>query len=154
MAAVAPSSPSDRGFVVVVDSREQRPYRFDEAVVKLLPSGDYSLLGFEERIAIERKSKKDAYASLGRDRERFEREMERLSHFEYAAIVVEASLKNFMSRPDFSRLNPKTAINSLLAWSVKHGVFVFFAGDRLHGHAVTRCLLEKFWRYRVVRGGQ
>jgi ERCC4-type nuclease len=121
--------------------------------VKLLPSGDYSLLGYEERIAIERKSKNDAYASLGRERDRFEREIERLSHFEYAAIVVEASLKGFLARPDFSQLNPRTAINSLLAWSVKHGVFVFFASDRLHGHAVTRCLLEKFWRYRVVGGG-
>jgi DNA excision repair protein ERCC-4 len=152
--ADARSSPSERRFVVVVDSREQRPYRFDEAVVKLLPSGDYSLLGFEERVAIERKSKKDAYASLGRERERFEREVERLSRFEYAAIVVEASLKGFLSRPDFSQLNPKTAINSLLAWSVKHGVYVFFAGDRIHGHAVTRCLLEKFWRYRVMGGGE
>jgi DNA excision repair protein ERCC-4 len=146
--ADARSFPSERRFIVVIDSREQRPYRFDEAVVKLLPSGDYSLLGYEERVAIERKSKKDAYASLGRGRERFEREVERLSRFEYAAIVVEASLKGF------SRLNPKTAINSLLAWSVKHGVFVFFAGDRLHGHAVTRCLLEKYWRYRVMGGGE
>jgi ERCC4-type nuclease len=121
--------------------------------VKLLPSGDYSLLGYEERVAIERKSKKDAYASLGRERDWFEREIERLSRFEYAAIVVEASLKGFLARPEFSQLNPKAAINSMLAWSVKHGVYVFFAGDRLHGHAVTRCLLEKFWRYRVMGGG-
>jgi hypothetical protein len=31
---------------------------------------------------------------------------------------------------------------------VKYRVCVFFAGDRRHGNALTRQLLEKFWRYQ------
>ncbi len=133
--------------VVAVDTREQKPYRFPKSEVKTLATGDYSIIGLEERIAVERKTKTDAYASLGQGRARFKRELERLSQFEYAAIVIEASLPDFLQVPAFSRMNPKAAVNSLIAWSVRYHVHLFFAGDRRHGHALTRQLLEKYLRY-------
>lgn len=133
--------------VVAIDSREQKPYRFARSEVRTLASGDYSLLGLEDRIAIERKTKEDAYASLGQGRARFERELERLSHLDYAAVVVETSLPDFLRAPAFSRMHPKAAAGSIVAWSVKYRVCVFFAGDRLHGNALTRQLLEKYLRY-------
>ncbi len=133
--------------VVAVDSREQRPYCFPRSEVKALKTGDYSVVGLEDRVAVERKTKSDAYASLGRGRARFRRELERLSRFDYAAIVIETSLPEFLEAPAFSRMNPKTAAATIIAWSVRYRVCVFFAGDRRHGNAVTRQLLEKFWRY-------
>lgn len=133
--------------VVAVDTREQKPYRFPRSEMKTLPTGDYSVVGLEDRIAIERKTKEDAYSSLGRGRARFARELERLSRYDYAAIVIETSLPDFLRAPAFSRMKPKAAANSIIAWSVKYRVCVFFAGDRLHGNALTRQLLEKFWRY-------
>jgi len=134
--------------VVAIDTREQKPYRFARSEVKTLVSGDYSIVGLEERIAIERKTKEDAYSSLGQGRARFERELQRLSRFDYAAIVIETSLPDFLRAPAFSRMNPKAAAGSIVAWSVKYRVCVFFAGDRPHGNALTRQLLEKFWRYQ------
>lgn len=134
-------------FVVAVDTREQRPYRFPLSEVKTLATGDYSIIGLEDRVAIERKTKEDAYSSLGQGRPRFERELQRLSRFDYAAIVIEASLPEFLQAPAFSRMNPKAAAASIVAWSVRYRVCVFFAGDRRHGNALTRQLLEKFWRY-------
>ena len=133
--------------VIAIDTREQKPYRFARAEVKTLASGDYSIVGLEDRVAIERKTKEDAYSSLAQGRARFERELQRLSHFDYAAVVVETSLPDFLRVPAFSRMNPKAAASSLVAWSVKYHVCVFFAGDRRHGHALTRQLLEMFWRY-------
>ncbi len=47
----------ENGFTIVIDSREQRPYQFPGAVVKTLPTGDYSIVGLTDRVAIERKSK-------------------------------------------------------------------------------------------------
>lgn len=132
---------------VVVDTREQRPYTFPGAVTGTLPTGDYSLLGFEDRIAIERKTKADAYGSLGCGRARFRREAERMSELQYAAIVIEASVPDFLCPPPFSQLAPAAALNSLLAWSVRFGIPVFFAGDRDHGAAITLQLLTKFWHY-------
>ena len=62
-------------------------------------------------------------------------------------IVVETSLSEFLRAPAFSRLKPKTAINSCLAWSVKYRIPILFACDRRHGNALTYQLLEKCWRY-------
>jgi len=133
--------------IVAIDTREQRPYHFPHSEVKTLVTGDYSILGLEDKIAIERKSKEDAYSSLGQGRVRFERELERLSQFDYAAIVIEASLPDFLQAPVFSQMNPKSATASIIAWSVKYRVCIFFAGDRRHGNALTKQLLEKYWRY-------
>ena len=133
--------------VIAVDSREQKPYLFSGYQVKTLKTGDYSIVGLEGQIALERKTKEDAYASLGRSRARFERELERLSKLDYAAVVIETSLPEFLHPPLFTQLSPRTAIGSLIAWAVKYRVGIFFAGDRRHGYALTRQLLEKYWRY-------
>ena len=139
--------PEKRELVIAVDTREQKPYPFPGCQVKTLTTGDYSIVGLEHQIALERKTKEDAYASLGRGRQRFKRELERLSTFDYAAIVIESSLPEFLHPPRFSRLKPKSAINTLISWAVKYRVGVFFAGDRRHGRALVRQLLKKYWRY-------
>ena len=138
-------------FTIIVDSREQKPYRFERMAVAALPTGDYSIQGLEAEVAIERKSREDAYASLGSGRARFERELVRLSRLKYAAIVVESTLPGFLEPPPFTKMNPKAAVNSLIAWSVKYRVCVFFAGDRIHAQALTRRLLEKYWKYRTEK---
>ena len=71
-----------------------------------------------------------------------------MAEFNYAAIVVEATVEDFLVAPGFSRMNPTAAVRTLVAWSVKYGVPVFFAGSRLHGCAIARNILEKYWRYR------
>ena len=86
------------GFNIVVDNREQLPYEFPGAVVQALPTGDYSIVGLTNRVTIERKSKADAYSSLGLGRARFRREFERLAEFDYAAVVVEDSVPGFLRR--------------------------------------------------------
>jgi len=140
--------------IIVVDSREQQPYRYPGAVVKGLRSGDYSIVGFEDRVAVERKTKEDAYASLGAGRVRFEKEFQRLSKLDYAAVVIESSLEDFLIAPAFTRMNPKAAVNSIIAWSVKYKVCVFFAGHRALAKTLTCRLLEKFARYaRETHGG-
>ena len=132
---------------IAIDTREQRPYPYERAEVVTLPTGDYSIVGLTNRVAVERKSRADAYNSLGKDRARFERELHRLAELDFAAIVIESTLPGFLIRPSFSQMNPRSAVNTLLAWSVKFHVPVIFAGDRQYGMAVTRKLLEYFWRY-------
>ena len=61
------------GFTIAVDTREQRPYQYPGAQVCTLPTGDYSVVGLKDRVAIERKTKADAYSSLGQGRARFRR---------------------------------------------------------------------------------
>lgn len=137
-----------KGFTIVIDTREQRPYEYSEAEVKTLASGDYSIVGYEDCVAIERKTKADAYGSLGHGRARFRREVERLAKLDYAAIVIEDTLPGFLVRPPHSRMNSKAALCSALAWSVRYRIPVHFAGDRAHGQALTHKLLEMYFKYQ------
>ena len=131
---------------VVIDTREQLPYEFEDSITRTLQTGDYSIFGYENQITVERKSKADAYGSIGRGRTRFIKELERLSEIDYSAIVVEASLSNFVEPPRFSQLNPKSAINSLLAWSIRYGVHIYFADNRVMGNLLTLRILERYWK--------
>ena len=136
---------------IVQDSREKNPYLFPghEVVVKGLRSGDYSVDGYEHEVAVERKEIQDAYGSIGGGRERFEAELVRLAQMKYAALVIESSLTSFLVAPAYSDLNPKAAIGSLLSWSVKYRLPVFFCDDRKHAQAVTLKLLQFFVKYRT-----
>ena len=132
---------------IICDTREQAPYAFEHMEIGTLHIGDYSVKGFENEVAIERKTKSDAYGTIGQGRDRFIRELERMAKMRYAAIVVETSLPDFLIPPDHSSLNPKSAIGSLLSWSVKYNLPIFFCGDRNHAQAVTLKLLQFFHKY-------
>lgn len=100
-------------YTIVVDTREQAPFSFTghradakkrhrplvvRTVIGTLKTGDYSLLGYEDRITIERKSLADAYSTFSQDRERFERELLRMAKFENSHIVIEADWPMLLSR--------------------------------------------------------
>ena len=137
---------------IVVDSREKMPYDFPSStIIKPLKAGDYSLENYEDQITIERKSKSDAYHSFGTDRSRFIRELEKLAKYKYSAIIIESSLENFLQPPPFSRMKPKSAINSILAWHIRYDVNIFWAGNRLLGQTLTYRLLEKYWKESVKK---
>lgn len=133
--------------VIVIDTREQKPYRFPNSIIKSLKTGDYSIEGLEDRVTVERKTKIDAYGTFSNGRQRFLKELQRLADFDYPAIVIESSVKDFLVTPKFSKMNPRSAISSILAWSVKYKIHVFFTDNRLMGNAVTAKILEKYWKY-------
>jgi DNA excision repair protein ERCC-4 len=132
--------------VIIVDTREKQPYQFETHIRESLNAGDYSVDGLQDRITIERKSKKDIFSCVGRNRRRFERELTQLAGYDYAAIVIESSIEDLLSAPAFTRVRPKAVVNSLLSWSVKYGIPIFFAGNRKYARGVTYKLLEKFWK--------
>jgi ERCC4-type nuclease len=105
-------------------------------------------VGLEDEVAVERKSKSDCYSSVGTERGRFVRELQRMAGLSHAAVVVEAPVEDFLVRPMFSQMSPVAAIRTLVAWSVKYGVHVHFAGSRPFGAAIVRNILEKYWHYR------
>ncbi len=136
-------------FTIIIDSREQTPWKFPagfvNTVVAGLKTGDYSILNYEDKITIERKTKSDIYQSLGCERKRFEAEFERLSKFDYPALIVECSLTELLTPPAFSSMSPKTIINSLISWSQKYKVFIFFADNPIFAGVLAYRILEKYW---------
>jgi ERCC4-type nuclease len=148
--------PKQPPFVILVDSREQLPLTFGLTPTRTmaLPTGDYGIMPLRELeeitpsfifpIAIERKSIADLLGCIGQSRQRFEREIQRLAKFRYAAIVVEGSLQDVIRGTPHSQILPQQVMGSLCAWDRRYGVRFHFAGDRLAAAALVRKLLIGF----------
>ncbi len=146
---MAQSNASQASFTILVDTREQTPWVFSPGAVPLratLPSGDYSLPGLTDRVALERKSLADLLHSLTQDRARFFREIERLSGYSHAAVVVEASLDQVL-RGELGRSHatPASVVGSCLAIHVDYGVPVIWAGSRPAASVYAEKMLARIW---------
>lgn len=154
---------------VVIDTREQRMYRFRSIVadtiyggergalltvpttIEGLASGDYSLYGYADKVAVERKSKADLFSTISQGRDRFERELARLNEMEFAAVVVEAEWSDIVNeRSEHSALSPKTVFRSVLAWQQRFvRVHWWFVAGREFGEATTFRILERYLKERA-----
>src|SRR5260370_11903820 len=80
--------------LVIVDSREQDPLVLThlESRRGMLVTGDYSIAGMTELIAIERKSISDLVGCcMGQNRQRFEKELCRLRGMRFKRLLVVGS---------------------------------------------------------------
>ena len=134
---------------IVVDSREQRPVDLSpiRSCVKALDTGDYSVLGLEHKIACERKSLSDLVMCVGRERARFERELQRLMAYETKAIVVAADWAHIELKQYRGLLEPSHILGSLMGW-VAQGVPIVMAGDAQRaGKFIARLLFTAARRH-------
>ncbi len=162
------------GFCLVIDTREQLPYSWPgiPTVRKALPLGDYSVLGLENRIGVERKSHADFVATVTtRHRQFFDRltfvaarcsvypiieehpPAVRLAGFgriiPYYAIVVEASAAALDAPMPWTRVTPATVHANLIKLAAL-GVPVWPAGTRVRAAAWTLAFLRRAWE--EIRG--
>lgn len=139
--------------IIVRDTREQNGFTFSmispppQVEVATLETGDYSLRGLEDQVTIERKSLADAFGSFGKGRRRFERELERMAAFQFAAVIIESDWQTiFRQPPTYSRMNPKSVLSSVIAWSMRYRVHFWACPDRIFAERITYRLLERFWK--------
>lgn len=174
--------------VVVIDTREQKPYQFSSipadrrelreldipdlpgivgtiaarTVIGSLKSGDYSIEGYEDQIAVERKSKHDLYSTVSQGRDRFEREISRLNSLHssiyqpvtpFAAVVVEAELSEIVKDPPkHCKLRPKTILRTVIAWQQRYrNVHWVFAPGREAAEVIVYRILDRWWRDNVLK---
>ncbi len=109
---------------IIVDSREQNPLRFDSLPVRVgtLDTGDYSIAGLEHFIAVERKSLDDLLACIGRERDRFKRELQRLRAYRFRLLVVETDAAVLEAGDWRSRLTPSHVLGSCAAWTAQYSL--------------------------------
>jgi ERCC4-type nuclease len=112
-----------------------------------LATGDYSVVGLENVIAIERKSLDDLIACVGPERERFDREIQRLLAYPTRAVVVESTWQQLEHGGWRSRVTAASAVGSVLGW-IAAGVPFILAGDHLHGDRFAARLLYTAARRR------
>lgn len=123
-------------FTIVCDSREGRPWSFEgiteryrgqdvplhiPTIKKCLATADYSIVGYESKIAIERKSATDLAGTLTRGRKRFERELIRGQSLDYMAVIIETTWEQFLKYVhERTKATPKSLDSSILAFSMRY----------------------------------
>jgi hypothetical protein len=145
---------------LIVDNREQCPFAFLHekyagTIVEAgaLDTGDYSLAGLADRVAVERKSLSDLVACLGRERERFERELQRAAALDAFAVVIESSWADLAGGKYRSQLNPHAACQSVLAFTCRYRLAFLFAGSRAGAEYVTWGFLRQYLESARKRWG-
>jgi ERCC4-type nuclease len=129
-------------FPIVIDTREQLPYVYPGATVATLTTGDYSIAGHQDRIAVERKSFTDLCGCIGHDRDRFRLQCERLGALECGVLLIEATPARILMGHDLSRVHPSAIINTVVKWSVELDFHVLFADNREIAEALCYRVLE------------
>ena len=122
---------------IIEDTRESLPLDFSglrgiEAVRQGLKTGDYSIVGYEDKICFERKSVPDLVGTLIGGHERFLREMDRMKGYEVKYILVEhtaGTVYRYCEKMGWE-LKFDTIIQSLLAYAYHYHVRVRFCKDR------------------------
>ena len=96
----------------------------------------------EAVVAIERKSLPDLLACCGRERERFDREVQRLLAYPVRALVVEASWQDIEAGDWRSRLTHQAGRHVAGQWMVR-GLPVVMAGDRRMAGIIVAGMLRR-----------
>lgn len=95
-------------FTILVDTREQAPYRFFSSIKGKLNSGDYALAGklFND-VVVERKSVSDFGGTVVSGNERFRRELDRVrEEGRYLIILVEFNIHDLYKHKFYGYSNP------------------------------------------------
>ena len=142
-------------FQIVRDTREQEPFLFlgypVEIVEGTLNAGDYSIPGFTDRVAVERKSLSDLIGCLTTGRNRFTRELERLRGYESAVVVVEAGFYELAEGRYRSKLNPTSAVQTIISMMQAYRMPFFFAETRADAERFAFDFLRHYYRHAEDR---
>lgn len=117
---------------VLCDRREKRPPPIDllmKTEWATLSTGDYSLKGLSHRVCVERKNLDDLLNCVGRERERFDRCIQRMRGYELAVLVIEAKECTVEMKQYRSQIHPNAVLGSVESWRAK-GINIDWAGDQ------------------------
>jgi len=100
----APKAPP---YKIIQDTREQQPFKFavgkecEDVIVRKLDVADYSLEGYEDILLIERKLSVSEISGnlIGKDYERFERELTKLNEVPHAYLLLEFTANDVLQYP-------------------------------------------------------
>lgn len=135
----------EKSVVVLQDNKEQIPWDFSFYGIEQRPTslktGDYTLLGYEDKLCIERKRTTGEIAiNFGSKSKAFFAEVERMKEFEHRYIIFEFSediLNEFPKRSGIpTKIHGKLRVSANFLISCvdrirnDYGVEVIFAGDR------------------------
>ena len=121
---------------IVIESREQTPLLFTRlaSCVGTLQSGDYSFVGPEEQLAIERKTIADLVrCCTGDNRARFFRELHRLRGFRFKRLLIVGNVGEIECGEYRSQVKPAAVLAPLASIEARFDVPVVLAPTPVDG---------------------
>ena len=145
-----PANLSLEDLTAIIDTREQHPWVLDPMPTKpgTLSVGDYSVMGLESVIAIERKSLADFVGCCGSERERFQRELDRLRGWPVSAVIIECNYGDIEAGQWRSKLTANQVLASLTAW-IAQGHRIILGRDATSAGKLARGIMYYAARYRL-----
>ena len=151
-------------FTVIRDTREQNGWFFKESdycsgmVDRKLDTGDYSIEGLEDILCIERKASTAEIANNFVDK-RFDRELERMTDFEFRFLLLEFSLEDVRAFPVGSDIPKKTwsklrvsgnfLMKKITEIQTHYGVHVVPCGDKLSAWHMASSIMKRIYEKAV-----
>lgn len=134
--------------VLIIDTREQTPLVFNRlaAVRRGLQSGDYSVLGYEDRFTVERKTLDDLAQSVTRGRERFTRELARLSVYPFRRWLIVGTQADVAFHRYHSEARPDAVLASVAALEIRYSVPVVWSANAEEAAAMVEAWARYFTR--------
>lgn len=152
-------------FTIIIDTREQQPWSFPEYSVanNKLDTGDYSIEGLENILAIERKKSASEFANNIVEK-RFVDVIERLSNVKYSFLLLEFDLKDLLKYPFGStvprhmwnkiRIKPAFLIKHILELQIQHNIIVYFCGNANSAQQLAEYIFNKIYYVEKIKGGK
>lgn len=146
--------------IIIQDSQEKYPFDFcfydgvEDTIVKRIPTGDYTIEGFEDIVAIERKASVDEVANnFGKKSGNWWKEMQRMSKFRHKYIVCEFPLHHITEYPKHSKIptNKRVKMTSMiLSKSInkcisEYGIEVIFCNNKNEAEDKTFQILSEVY---------
>ena len=152
-------------YTVIKDTREQKghtfpPHRRDRCIgtiTEKLDTGDYSLIGLEDKLCIERKASVEELAgNLGVSRKTFYREIDRMVLFPHKYLLFEFDMSDILEFPNHpgSRIpdqkrksvfiNASFIMKCITEFQVEYGIPVIFCGSKENGKIMMTSLFKRF----------
>jgi ERCC4-type nuclease len=142
-----------KGFILLQDTREARPL-FNRVPPGLtiksisLKNGDYSIEGFQDCFAVERKQISDFVSYVGKERDKTVEKMLRFRDMEWVGLVIEAKEADLLQPQEFSKVSPEAIRQALVSFEIRYGVHVYYSSKR---DEISRWLLDRAIKFYSIK---
>lgn len=149
-------------FKIIIDTREQQPWEFDNCVTacRKLDTGDYSIEGYEDILCIERKKSVSEVANNITEK-RFKDVIDRMKVYKYSFLMLEFDLEDILSYPIGSnvpkhmwnkiKISPGFILKHLLELQLHHNIKVLFCGGPTNATKMATALMKKVFEIEQLR---
>ena len=153
-------------FNVIIDTREKKPWTFDSCasitgiINHKLKTGDYAIQGLENVLCIERKKSVSEIAT-NITTSRFEKELMRMSDFEYKFLILEFDYYHIDIYPEGSDI-PKHKwkmvktrgpymMRRLSEIAVKYNIHVIACSNASYANHIAIILMKRVWETKQTK---